>query len=175
MTPKLLLWSPREKKSELQMRIIEELLQLATINQKLWIVSCGAIGKLLAVYPSKLLVLLLRLPHRLYGSRAQHSIMCEEWHNVSFQAPGYFYVPQSWPTALLCVFPLCGWGRKNHREVFLQYSSYREPVQKKLSSYFKVASFHIVLFSIILNNAVFFPFFAFPFIQSSFASSFSIA
>lgn len=47
--------------------------------------------------------------------------------------------------------------------------------KKKLSSYFKVASFHIVLFSIILNNAVFFPFFAFPFIQSSFASSFSIA
>lgn len=54
--------------------------------------------------------------------------------------------------------------KEKHREVFLQYSSYREPVQKKLSSYFKVASFHIVLFSIILNNAVFFPFFAFPFI-----------
>lgn len=175
MTPKLLLWSPREKKSELQMRIIEELLQLATIDQKLWIVSCGAIGKLLAVYPSKLLVLLLRLPHRLYGSRAQHSIMCEEWHNVSFQAPGYFYVPQSWPTALLCVFPLCGWGGTHIVKSFCNTHLTGNQFKKKLSSYFKVASFHIVLFSIILNNAVFFPFFAFPFIQSSFASSFSIA
>lgn len=32
---------PGEKKSELQMRITEELLQLATIYQNLWIVSCG--------------------------------------------------------------------------------------------------------------------------------------
>lgn len=125
--------------------------------------------------------------HRHHGNGAQHSITWDWWHNCFFPGAGLLFPRVAPCTAGLALgsafvfLPHCGWGR-----LIGQCQRFRSSpsgililwgtVSKKmLSPYFKVAGFPIVLFSVLVNNALLFPFFPFPSVQSSFPQSVSIA